>query len=265
MCGESYALEALGVTAGYGGPPIVRDVSLVCRKAEITVLLGPNGAGKSTLLKALVGSARRSAGELVLFGEKVPFPSQARLVKAGISYIPQSGNVFPSLTVRENLEMGGITRSATERRALIVELCELFPDLTGSLRRPAWMLSGGQRSMLALARGLMCRPSVLLVDELTAGLAVRYEELVWGHLERARDGGLTVLVVEQNVRRALQSADWAYVLVAGEVAEEGSPAKLMEDERIVALYFGNATAPFLPANIEESVISETESEGEGLG
>jgi ABC-type branched-subunit amino acid transport system ATPase component len=147
-------LRAEGVTAGYGGPPIIEDVSLTVYARKITAIVGPNGAGKSTLLKALSGVLKASAGEVRVRGEKTTNMAPEKLVKRCLGYVPQVSNVFPDLTVRENLEMGAYTRRRGVQRR-IGELCELFPDLGAALRRRAGMLSGGQRTMLAMARALM--------------------------------------------------------------------------------------------------------------
>ena len=163
-------LRAEGVTAGYGGPPIIEDVRLAVHAGKITAIVGPNGAGKSTLLKALSGVLKVSRGDVYVRGSKTTNVPPEKLVRRGLGYVPQVSNVFPDLTVRENLEMGAYTRRRGVH-ARIDELCELFPDLSKSLRRRAGMLSGGQRSMLAMARALMPEPAVMLLDEPSAGLA----------------------------------------------------------------------------------------------
>ena len=231
------ALSVKGLSAGYGGPPIVQDVSLEARPGAITALVGPNGAGKSTLLKAIAGAIRPSAGTVQIAGANVSGMAPEQLVRRGLSYVPQVANVFPSLTVTENLEMGGyVTRGSP--RARIEEMFALFPDLRAASRRPARTLSGGQRNMLALARGLMSRPSVLLIDEPTAGLSPRFEAVVWEHVLAVRETGVAVVVVEQNTRRTLGHADWAYLLTLGRVRIEGSGMSLLQNEEVVELYIG---------------------------
>jgi len=230
-------LDVGGLTAGYGGPPIIHDVSLRAHGGHITAIVGPNGAGKSTLMKALVGLIPCTKGSVLLKGVDVVNRSPERLVRAGIAYVPQVINVFPSLTVRENLEMGAyIRRSGTKER--IEQLCEMFPDLRAAIKRPARTLSGGQRNMLAMARGLMVDPIVLLLDEPTAGLAPRYASAVWDQIRIVRDSGVAVVVVEQNTRRTLTHADWACVLVLGRNRLEGKGEELLNDDEVVDLYIG---------------------------
>jgi ABC-type branched-subunit amino acid transport system ATPase component len=230
-------LATEGLTAGYGGVPIVHAVDIVARRHEITVIVGPNGAGKSTLLRAIVGEIPLLAGRVTLNGAEVQGLQSNRLVRLGMAYVPQVANVFSSLTVQENLEMGGFTRK-TGVADKIGEVCDLFPDLKDSLRKSAQNLSGGQRNMLAMARGLMSDPSVLIVDEPTAGLSPRYEAAVWDHIVRVKERGVAVIAVEQNTRRALTGADWAYVLVLGRRRLEGTGAELLGNDEMVQMYIG---------------------------
>jgi branched-chain amino acid transport system ATP-binding protein len=213
-------LEVDSVTAGYGGAPVISDVSLRTRAGQITAIVGPNGAGKSTLLKALVGIIRMSSGTVQLNGQDVTGVATEKLVRRGISYVPQVANVFPGLTVRENLEMGGFCRK-TGLSERLNELCELFPDLTGALKRKAGTLSGGQRTMLAMARGLMLDPTVLVLDEPSAGLSPIFQGMLWEQIAKIAATGVSILVVEQNTRRTLKHADWAYVLVLGKNQLDG--------------------------------------------
>jgi ABC-type branched-subunit amino acid transport system ATPase component len=238
MSDEPY-LVISDLTAGYGGPPIIEGVGLEARPGAITAVVGPNGAGKSTLLKTIAGVIRPSRGEIRVCGQVTTGLTADKLVQRGMAYVPQVANVFPSLTVFENLEMGAYTsKSSSAVRARIEELYELFPDLRLAARRPAKTLSGGQRNMLAMARGLMSRPKVLLVDEPTAGMAPKFESAVWEHIVQVRQTGVAVVVVEQNTRRTLSHADWAYVLVLGRNRLSGPPAQLLDDEEVVALYIG---------------------------
>jgi branched-chain amino acid transport system ATP-binding protein len=236
MSDEPY-LVINDLTAGYGGPPIIDGISLEARPGAITAIVGPNGAGKSTLMKAIAGVVRPSRGEIKVCGQVTTGLSADKLVRHGMAYVPQVANVFPSLTVVENLEMGAYNRKSGVRER-IEELYELFPDLRPAARRPARTLSGGQRNMLAMARGLMSDPKVLLVDEPTAGMAPKFEAAVWQHIVQIRQTGVAVVVVEQNTRRTLTHADWAYVLVLGRNRLSGSPAQLLNDEEVVALYIG---------------------------
>lgn len=226
-------VESLSV--GYGGLPIVQDISMFARGGQITVLVGLNGAGKSTMLKAIAGVLKPSSGRVLLGGTDVTGHAPETLVRWGISYVPQVANVFPSLTVRENLEMGGyILRSGLKEK--IDEVCGLFPDLKDALKRPARTLSGGQRHMLAVARGLMVQPQALLLDEPTAGLAPRFEEAVWERILAVGRTGVALLVVDQNVRRALAHADWAYVIATGKVLTAGPGRQLLESDDVGNLY-----------------------------
>ncbi|HKB30025.1 MAG TPA: ABC transporter ATP-binding protein [Streptosporangiaceae bacterium] len=230
-------LRAEGVTAGYGGPPIVEDISLNIRAGKITAIVGPNGAGKSTLLKALSGVLKMSRGEVHVLGTNTTNLLPEKLVKRGLGYVPQAANVFPDLTVRENLEMGGYTRRGGVRER-IDELCELFPDLGLALRRRAALLSGGQRSMLAIARALVPRPAVMLLDEPSAGLSPLLQRALWEQIEKVAATGVGVCVVEQNTRLTLRHAHWGYILVLGRNRLDGPAAQLLHDETVVDLYVG---------------------------
>jgi ABC-type branched-subunit amino acid transport system ATPase component len=225
-------LHVEGLTAGYGGAPVIEGVAIDARLGQLTVMVGPNGAGKSTLMKAIAGVVRPSGGRVVLNGSDVTGRAPERLVVLGMSYVPQLANVFPSLTIAENLEMGGYVRKAgTKERA--AELLEMFPDLRAARRRPA-----RQRTMLAIARGLMLDPKTLLLDEPTAGLSPKIEGAVWDRILAIRASGVAVVVVEQNTRRALRHADRAYVLVNGRNRLEGTGQELSDTERLAAIYLG---------------------------
>ncbi len=237
--GSGYALEVVGLSAGYGGPPIVQDVGLRAQAGRITAIVGPNGAGKSTLLKAIAGVIQVSGGRVVLAGQQVTALPPEQLVRRGLAYVPQVANVFPSLSVRENLEMGAYVKKSGVRER-IDEMFALFPDLRVAAKRPAKTLSGGQRNMLAMARGLMGDPQVMLLDEPTAGLSPKFESAVWEHVLKVRDLGVAVVIVEQNTRRTLTHADRAYVLTLGQNRLEGTGKELLNDEEVVALYIGRA-------------------------
>jgi ABC-type branched-subunit amino acid transport system ATPase component len=231
------ALVVRGLTAGYGGPPVIDGVSIEARRGAVTAVVGPNGAGKSTLLKAIAGLIRPVAGQVFVDGNEVTGSPVERLVRRGIAYVPQVANVFPDLTVRENLEMGGYIRASGVRER-VEQLFELFPDLREASRRRASTLSGGQRTMLAMGRGLMVDPVVLILDEPSAGLSPRFQGLVWERIEQVSRTGVAVLVVEQNTRETLRHARWAYVLVLGRNRLEGAGHDLLNDEEVVDLYIG---------------------------
>jgi ABC-type branched-subunit amino acid transport system ATPase component len=231
------ALVVQGLTAGYGGPPIVDDVSVQAHHGAITAIVGPNGAGKSTLLKAIAGLIRPTAGRVFVSGREVTGTPAERLARRGLAYVPQVANVFPDLSVRENLEMGGYIRTSGLRER-IEHLFELFPDLRAAGGRRASTLSGGERTMLAMGRGLMVDPAVLILDEPSAGLSPRFQGLVWERIEQVSRTGVAVLVVEQNTRETLRHARWAYVLVLGKNRLEGPGRELLNDEEVVDLYVG---------------------------
>jgi branched-chain amino acid transport system ATP-binding protein/branched-chain amino acid transport system permease protein len=233
-------LRASAISAGYGGGDIVKDVTVTVRPGELVALLGPNGAGKSTLLRALVGLVSRTGGQVHLRDTNISNWPTERLIRAGIAYVPQLQNVFPSLTVLENLELGAYAQRS-DLRGKAAAMLELFPALQRAARRPAGTLSGGERSLLGLARALMAEPSVLLADEPTAGLSPQYQQVVWEHLAKIRDAGVAVLVVEQNVAQAIRHADRSYVLVLGRIAVEGAGDQLAGDQ-LAALYIGTNAA-----------------------
>ena len=237
MSEQAPVLRVDGLTAGYGGPPVISGVSLQVRAGQITALVGPNGAGKSTLLKALIGLIKPTAGRVRVAERDVTRWPPENLVRAGMSYVPQVANIFHGLTVRENLEMGAFCRSGgvAER---IEQMCDLFGDLRPALRRKAGTLSGGQRTMLAMARGLMIDPVVMLLDEPSAGLSPAFQSTLWEQVAAVAGTGVGVCVVEQNTRRTLQHANWAYVLAQGRNRLDGPARQLLHDEEVVNLYVG---------------------------
>ncbi len=234
------ALDVEGITAGYGGPPIVERVSIRAHRGAITAIVGPNGAGKSTLLKAIAGVIRPTSGTVRVEGKNVTGLAPEKLVRRGIAYVPQVANVFPQLTVHENLEMGGYIRThGVQERA--EELYQLFPDLKLAHSRRAETLSGGQRTMLAMARGLMVDPAVLILDEPSAGLSPKFQSTVWERIEQVRGTDVAVVVVEQNTRETLRHAAWAYVLVLGQNRLDGPGRELLHNDEVVRLYVGVLT------------------------
>jgi branched-chain amino acid transport system ATP-binding protein len=238
--GEEAVLEVHALTAGYGGPPVIDGVSMAARRGAITAVVGPNGAGKSTLLKAIAGLIRPTAGSVRVMGKDVTGLPAEKLVSKGLAYVPQVANVFPELTIRENLDMGGYSRKGGVHER-IEQLFKLFPDLAASSNRKAHTLSGGQRTMLALARGLMVDPAVLILDEPSAGLAPKFQGLIWERIEEIRATKVGVLVIEQNTRETLRHAQWAYVLVLGQNRLEGPGRDLLEDDEVINLYVGRLT------------------------
>jgi len=233
-------LVTRGLTAGYGGPPIIQDISIEATPGRVTAIVGPNGAGKSTLLRTITGVIRPQQGQVLLDGEDVTGLAPEQLIRKGIAYVPQVQNVFPTLTVHENLEMGGYTRTSGLRER-IDQLYATFPDLRAAMKRPARTLSGGQRNMLAMARGLMVDPSVLLLDEPSTGLSPRFIAAVWERIRLVCSTGVAVVVVEQNTRQTLAQAAWAYVMVLGKNRLDGPGPDLLRDEEVVNLYVGRLT------------------------
>jgi ABC-type branched-subunit amino acid transport system ATPase component len=230
-------LRVENVTAGYGGSPIIEDVTLDVRKGHITAIVGPNGAGKSTLLKAISGVIKVTSGHVFVLDKETTNLPPEKLVRRKLAYVPQVANTFPDLTVKENLEMGGYTRKHGVAQR-IDALGELFPDLKKSLRRKAGALSGGQRSMLAMARGLMLDPEVMLLDEPSAGLSPILQSALWEQIENVTATGVGICVVEQNTRRSLRHAQWGYVMVLGKNRLDGPAEKLLHDEEVIDLYVG---------------------------
>lgn len=237
--GAAALLEARDVVAGYiPEVDILAGIDLQLGDGEIVTVVGPNGAGKSTLLKVMFGLLRPRSGRVCLRGERLDGLRPHKIVELGMGYVPQLDNVFPSMTVVENLEMsaGSLDRAETKRR--MEELFDLFPALGAARRRSAGLLSGGQRQMVAMARALMPRPSVLLLDEPSAGLAPEYVELVFRKIVEIRQGGMSVLIVEQNARRALAMSDRGYVLELGRNRFEGTGKELLANEMVIELYLG---------------------------
>jgi branched-chain amino acid transport system ATP-binding protein len=230
-------LEVQEVEGGYGHAKILNSVSIKLKKGQIVSVVGPNGAGKSTLMKAIFGLVHVTSGRVFLEGKAITNMLPEALVKLGMAYVPQINNVFPSLSVMENLEMGAYIRRDNYRKR-IEEMFALFPDLRDRPHRPAGQLSGGQRNMLAMARALMLDTRVLLLDEPTAGLAPKVTLSVWERSQSIRDSGVAVLVVEQNTRMALERSDYGYVLVTGHNRFEGPGSELIESKEVANLYLG---------------------------
>ena len=227
---------ARGVETGYGELQVLYGVDVDVRADEIVLVFGPNGAGKSTLMRALYGQLPLWNGRVEMGGTDLSTVGADRMVEFGVSFVPQTRNVFPNLTVSENLDIGGIhADDPASRRA---ELFALFPRLEERVGQSAETLSGGERQMLAMARALMPDPDLLFIDEPSAGLAPQLIERTFQHVERVRDDGTAVLMIEQNVNAALAVADRGYVLDMGETRFEGDAATLRDADRIRDLYLG---------------------------
>jgi ABC-type branched-subunit amino acid transport system ATPase component len=232
-------LRATGVTAGYGGDPVIRNVTVRADPGEVVSLVGANGSGKSTFLKSLVGVVRVSAGTVVIGETDMTRKAPEEVARAGVGYVPQTDDVFGPLTVRENLEMGGYLLPARDVKARIDEVTAIFPRLGAMLTRPAGKLSGGERKMLAMGRVLMLQPAVFLLDEPTANLAPAIARtLLEEHVSALAASGAAVLVVEQRARAVLAISDRTYVLAGGEVRMEGTPAELAASPAFVESFLG---------------------------
>jgi neutral amino acid transport system ATP-binding protein len=239
--GESEHDGALLVTedlvAGYVAEVDILDgVSLSVREGEIATVIGPNGAGKSTLIKTIFGLLRPRRGRVALRDEDLTGLEPHTITRRGMSYVPQLDNVFPSLSVEENLEMGSLDRTATKER--IEVMYELFPRLGERRGQAAGTMSGGERQMLAMGRALMPEPHVLLLDEPSAGLAPAFVEAIFEKVREINEAGVTVVMVEQNARRALAMSDRGYVLDLGRNRFQGSGRELLEDPKVAELYLG---------------------------
>jgi len=235
---DELLLVADGVTAGYlPGVDILRGVDLTLADGEMIGIIGPNGAGKSTLIKAIFGLVPVRTGTVTLRGDDISNLSAHELVALGVGYVPQRANVFPSLTVEDNLRMGLYLdpKAWDERLAAVVEI---FPLLADRSDQRAGYLSGGERQMVAIGRALMMDPSVLLLDEPSAGLSPANQDLVFERVRGIADSGVSIIMVEQNARRCLQIADRAYVLDQGKNAYTGSGHELLHDPKVIDLYLG---------------------------
>jgi len=227
------------LVAGYEpGVPIVRGASVHVAAGEIVAILGPNGAGKSTLIKSVAGLVPKFSGAVFLADRDVTDTPPHEMVGQGFAFVPQTENVFAGMSVADNLALAAAVVPHGERRARIVETFEFFPILAERHRLAAGRLSGGERQMLAIARALLVRPKLLVLDEASAGLSPRMVETVFVELTKIRAAGVSLLVVEQNVRAALAISDRAYVLADGLNRHEGTAADLRGDPTIAALYLG---------------------------
>ncbi|HEX6337991.1 MAG TPA: ABC transporter ATP-binding protein [Jiangellaceae bacterium] len=231
-------LSAEDVVAGYVPEvDILRGVNLTVGRGEIVGVIGPNGAGKSTFVKAVFGLIPVRSGKVLFTGDEITNVTPHELVARGIGYVPQLANVFPSLTVEENLRMGLFLRPKTWQERFAV-VAELFPLLADRQRQRAGLLSGGERQMVAMGRALMMDPAVLLLDEPSAGLAPVTQDLVFERVRNIGETGVSILMVEQNARRCLQIADRAYVLDQGRNAYSGTGTELLHDAKVIELYLG---------------------------
>jgi branched-chain amino acid transport system ATP-binding protein len=232
-------VSAENLVAGYlPGINILNECSLTALEGELIGIIGPNGAGKSTLLKAIFGQVNIRSGQVLLNGEDVTGLKADKLVSKGVAFVPQSNNVFPSLTIEENLEMG-VFQTPKRFKERFEFVGDIFPDLVKRRAQKAGSLSGGERQMVAMGRALMIDPSVLLLDEPSAGLSPVRQDEAFLRVKEVNQAGVTVIMVEQNARRCLQICDRAYVLDQGKDAYTGTGRDLLNDPKMVELYLGN--------------------------
>ena len=230
-------LQLQDIYGGYKGVDILKGVNLEVAAAEIVVIIGPNGAGKSTVLKSLFGLATIRSGSVIFADQDITRLKTSQLVGRGICFVPQTGNVFPSLSVEENLEMGAYTRKDSFASALD-KVYSLFPPLQEKRRQPAGSLSGGQRQMVAMGRALMVDPKLLLLDEPTAGLSPMFVDQIFAIVRDVNQLGISILMVEQNAKQALRMAHRGYVLAMGENRFQDSGPNLLTNPEVLELFLG---------------------------
>jgi branched-chain amino acid transport system ATP-binding protein len=236
--GQTDAVLSLNnLRAGYGQTEILHDLSIYVNPNEIVAIIGPNGAGKSTAMKAVLGLLNITEGSVVLNGEDITDTPAQKVIERGISYVPQTNNVFVNLSVQENLEMGAWTRP-TGVEARLDEMYDLFPDLAEKRNQSAGSLSGGQRQMVAMAKALMVDAKILLLDEPTAGLSPKYRGEIFATIQKIKGTGVPILIVEQNAKQALGVSDRGYVLVDGANRHTGTGAGLAADPEIARMFLG---------------------------
>ncbi|CAB4879818.1 unannotated protein [freshwater metagenome] len=253
------SLSVRGVTSGYGQVTVLRDASIDVSEGEIVAILGANGAGKSTLLKTIVGLLKPSTGSVEAYGEDVTGAAPDRITRKGIVLVPEGRQLFDSMTVRENLQLGAYTRPRSEQAESMERVFELFPIVKDRLSQRASTMSGGQRQMVAIGRALMARPSLLLLDEPSLGLAPIVIQETFEALKRLREDGMTILIVEQNANMTLKFADRAYVLDRGRVTMDGPASELAADPRIREAYLGIHTEQKAPLDAGAPAPSSDES------
>ena len=230
-------LELKHVVGGYGGAPILNGVNMSIEQSDIGVIVGPNGAGKSTTLKAIFGLLKVTGGTIDFLGENIANSLPDRLVPKGLSFVPQEKNVFTTMSVEENLEIGAFIRR-DDFSGTLEEIYSMFPVLKEKRRQPAGELSGGQRQMVAMGRALMSKPTLLMLDEPSAGLSPRYVIEIFETIVRVNKEGVGILMVEQNARQALAFASKGFVLAGGQNRFTGTGAELIADPEVAKSFLG---------------------------
>jgi branched-chain amino acid transport system ATP-binding protein len=232
-------LEVKDIHASYGKFEVLKGVTLHVDEGEIVSMIGPNGAGKSTVFRTIFGFLQPLQGEVVFKGESIENMPTHEVIKKGISYVFQRDSVFPNMTVMENLEMGAYIRTDKEGiKRDIEESCKMFPILKERKNEMAKNLSGGQRQMVEMARGLLLHPDLLLLDEPTLGLAPKIQKLIFKKIVEINESGVTIMIVEQNARLALEHSNRAYVLENGKTILNGSGTEILHDPKVVKAYLG---------------------------
>lgn len=231
-------LEVKNLEGGYSNVKILNGIDLHVNEGEFVTIIGPNGCGKSTFLKVLFGLATHHNGTVLHGNEDVSGWRTDKLVNRGIAYVPQIDNVFPSLSVKENLQMGGVNLKTKELTACIERACNMFPDLNERMNDLSASLSGGERQMLAISRALISNPKFLLLDEPTAALSPKYQQEILANIDALRTEGITVLLVEQNARLSLARSDRGYIFSGGKVVYTGSAKSILDDPNIGDYFLG---------------------------
>ncbi len=233
-------LETRELEAGYGKLTILHQISMHVDRNEIVAIVGPNGSGKSTLIKAIYGLAQVHDGEVMFLGQRITSMRADKLTKMGASYVPQLANAFLNLTVRDNLELGTLVGKHNSKDDAIERVFQIFPILRERQRQKAGTLSGGERQMLAIGRSLMVIPQLLILDEPTATLSPKFASEVFQKVLEVRNQGVTILMVEQNAKKALEMSDRGYVLVAGKKAYEGPSKEILSNQEFGKIFLGLA-------------------------
>ncbi|MFB6284167.1 MAG: ABC transporter ATP-binding protein [Halobacteria archaeon] len=231
-------IDVLDITAGYGNTTVLNGVSMEVDDGEFVCLIGPNGSGKSTVLKSIYGFADVFTGRISYDGADITNNKPKHNLSRGLSYVPQESSIFPDMTVEENMLMGGYILEGEETQERVDDLLRGFPRISGLRSRKAGSLSGGQRRLLEIARGLITEPEVLILDEPSIGLEPQYTQGIFETILELNEEGVTVLIVEQNAKKVLDLSDRGYVLAGGEIKFSGTGDEVLEDDRIQRLYLG---------------------------